>query len=137
MAGTLPCRARIPRWATLAARKSWREACRNGSALQSYVRPPRYAVAVVIGPPILGRMADPRRPPSRVYEEELTATVKAGGERWLTELRLAIFGIIISVGIGAADIGLQVGGWVGGLVGGVGSVVVLVGVLWGIRPTSR
>jgi hypothetical protein len=82
-------------------------------------------------------MADPRHPRSRVYEEELTATVKAGGERWLTELRLAIFGIIISVGIGAADIGLQVGGWVGGLVGGVGSVVVLVGVLWGIRPTSR
>jgi hypothetical protein len=87
--------------------------------------------------PILGRMADPRHPPSRVYEEELTATVRAGGERWLTELRLAIFGIIISVGIGAADIGLQVGGWVGGLVGGVGSVVVLVAILWGLRPTSR
>jgi hypothetical protein len=82
-------------------------------------------------------MADPRNPPSRVYEGELTATVKSGGERWLTELRLAIFGIIISVGIGAADIGLQVGGWVGGLVGGVGSVVILVAVLWRIRPTSR
>jgi hypothetical protein len=76
-------------------------------------------------------MADPRHPPSRVYEDELTATVKSGGERWLTELRLAIFGIIISVGIGAADIGLEVGGWVGGLVGGVGSVVVLVGVFVG------
>ena len=82
-------------------------------------------------------MADPRHPPSRGYEEELTATVGAGGERWLTELRLAIFGIIISVGIGAADIGLQVGGWVGGLVGGIGSVVVLVAILWGLRPTSR
>jgi hypothetical protein len=82
-------------------------------------------------------MADPRNPPSRAYEEELTATVKSGAGRWLTELRLAIFGIIISVGIGAADIGLQVGAWVGGLVAGVGSVVVLVAVLWGIRPTSR
>ena len=70
-------------------------------------------------------------------EEELTAAVKPGAERWLTELRLAVFGIIISVGIGAADIGLQVGGWVGGLAAGLGSVVVLVAVLWAIQPTSR
>lgn len=87
--------------------------------------------------PILDRMADPRHPPGRMDEKELTAAVKPGAERWLTELRLAIFGIIISVGIGAADIGLQAGGWVGGLVGGVGSVVVLVAVFWGTRPTSR
>jgi hypothetical protein len=70
-------------------------------------------------------------------EEELTATVKSGAERWLTELRLAIFGIIISVGIGAADIGLQAGGWVGGLAAGVGSVVVLIAILWAARPTPR
>jgi hypothetical protein len=86
---------------------------------------------------MLGRLADPRHPPGPMYEEELTATVKAGEERWLTELRLALFGIILSVGIGAADIGLQVGGWAGGLVAGVGSVIVLVAVLWRTRPTSR
>ena len=79
----------------------------------------------------------PPIPRPSAHEEELTATVKSGAGRWLTELRLAIFGIIISVGIGAADIGLQVGGWVGGLVGGIGSVVVLVAVLWRIQPTSR
>jgi len=77
-------------------------------------------------------MADPSQPLG--YEDELTATVKTGAERWLTELRLALFGIIISVGIGAADIGLQAGGWVGGLVAGVGSVVVLTAVLWRLRP---
>ena len=59
--------------------------------------------------PILDRMADPRHPRSRFDEAELTAAVTTGAERWLTELRLAMFGIVISVGIGAADIGLQTG----------------------------
>jgi hypothetical protein len=72
-----------------------------------------------------------------MYEQELTATIKTGAERWLTELRLALVGIILSVGIGAADIGLSVGGWVGGLVAGVGSVVVLSAVLWRTRPTEQ
>lgn len=85
--------------------------------------------------PILGRMADPRHA-SRTQEEKLTATVTSGAERWLIELRLAIFGIIISVGIGAADIGLQVGGWVGGLAAGVGSVVALMAILRAARPSS-
>jgi hypothetical protein len=84
--------------------------------------------------PILGRMADHREPPGHAYEKELTAVVTTGGERWLAELRLALIGIILSVGIGAADIGLQVGGWVGALVAGVGSVIVLVGLLWRARP---
>jgi hypothetical protein len=87
--------------------------------------------------PILNRVADPRHPPGRFDEEELTAAVKTGTERWLTELRLAIFGIVISVGIGAADIGLQAGGWVGGLVAGVGSVAILLAILWATRPTPH
>ena len=81
---------------------------------------------------ILGCMADPRHPLGR--EDDLTATVATSAERWLTELKLAIFGIIISVGIGAADIGLQAGGWVGGLVAGVGSVAILLAILWAARP---
>jgi len=84
--------------------------------------------------PILGRVADPRESPGRAYEEELTATVSTGAGRWLTELRLALIGIIISVGIGAADIGLSVGGWVAGLAAGLGSVVVFVVVMWWLRP---
>jgi hypothetical protein len=79
-------------------------------------------------------MADPRQPPGRTYEEELAATVTTGAARWLAELRLAVLGIIVSVGIGAADIGLQAGGWMGALAAGVGSVVVLIAVLWRIRP---
>jgi hypothetical protein len=79
-------------------------------------------------------MADPRQRPVRRYEEQLTTAIATGGERWLAELRLAVLGIILSVGIGAADIGLQVGGWVGGLAAGVGSVAVLLAVLWRIRP---
>jgi hypothetical protein len=79
-------------------------------------------------------MADPRQPPGSAYEEELTAVVTTGAERWLAELRLAVLGIILSVGIGAADIGLQVGGWVGGLVAGGGSVIVLGALLWRNRP---
>jgi hypothetical protein len=63
--------------------------------------------------------------------------MRTGSDRWLTELRLALLGIILSVGIGAADIGLQVGGWVAGLVAGVGSVLVLGAVLWRIRPRER
>jgi hypothetical protein len=86
---------------------------------------------------MLGRVADPRYPPGRFDEEELTAAVKTGVERWLTELRLAMFGIVISVGIGAADIGLQAGGWVGGLVAGVGSVAILLVILWAVRPTPH
>jgi hypothetical protein len=70
-------------------------------------------------------------------DEEGTATVMTGAERWLTEIRLAIFGIIISVGIGAADIGLQVGGWVGGLAAGLGSVAILLVILWAVRPTPN
>jgi hypothetical protein len=82
-------------------------------------------------------VADPRHPSGRgAYEDELAASVKTGAERWLTELRLAMFGIIISVGIGAADIGLQVGGWAGGLAAGFGSVGILVAVLWRLRPTA-
>ena len=87
--------------------------------------------------PILDRMADPRHPRSRFDEAELTAAVTTGAERWLTELRLAMFGIVISVGIGAADIGLQAGGWVGGLVAGVGSVAILLVILWAVRPTPH
>jgi hypothetical protein len=82
-------------------------------------------------------MPEPRQPPSLKYEQELTATMRTGSERWLTELRLALLGIILSVGVGAADIGLQAGGWVGGLVAGVGSVLVLGAVLWGIRPREQ
>ena len=75
-----------------------------------------------------------RERPVGAYERELAATIGAGTERWLTELRLALFGIIAGVGIGAADIGLSAGGWVGGLVAGIGSVVILVAILWRLRP---
>jgi hypothetical protein len=72
-----------------------------------------------------------------MYEQELTTTIKTASERWLAELRLALLGIILSVGIGAADIGLSVGGWVWGLVAGVGSVLVLGAVLWRTRPREQ
>ena len=88
---------------------------------------------MIVSYPRRGMADDPRQPPGRRYEEQLTATV-TGAERWLAELRLAVLGIILSVAIGAADIGLQVGGWVGALAAGVGSVVVLIAILWRARP---
>ena len=77
------------------------------------------------------------QPPGRAYEHELVDTVSAASDRWLTELRLAVIGIIISVGIGAADIGLSAGGWAVALAAGVGSVVLLVALLWRLRPRAR
>ena len=78
-------------------------------------------------------MPGPEQPAGRAYEQELAATV-TGSERWLTELRLAVIGIIISVGLGAADIGLSAGGWQAALIAGVGSVAILVAILWRLRP---
>jgi hypothetical protein len=76
-------------------------------------------------------------PHGRDYEQELTETISSGADRWLAELRLAVVGIIISVGIGAADIGLTAGGWVGALAAGIGSVLLLTALLWRLRPRPR
>jgi hypothetical protein len=71
------------------------------------------------------------------YERELAEAVGSDADRWLAELRLAVIGIIISVGLGAADIGLSAGGWMAALVAGVGSMVVCVGLFWWRRPRKR
>lgn len=76
-------------------------------------------------------------PPRRAYEHELAETISSGTDRWLAELRLAVVGIIISVGIGAADIGLSAGGWAAALAAGIGSVLVLIALLWWLRPRTR
>jgi hypothetical protein len=76
-------------------------------------------------------------PPRRPYEHELAETISSGTDRWLAELRLAVVGIIISVGIGAADIGLSAGGWAAALAAGIGSVLVLIALLWWLRPRKR
>jgi hypothetical protein len=76
-------------------------------------------------------------PPRRAYEHELAETISSGTGRWLAELRLAVVGIIISVGIGAADIGLSAGGWAAALAAGIGSVLVLIALLWWLRPRKR
>lgn len=79
-----------------------------------------------------------RGPPTgRSYEQELAETVNTGADRWLAELRLAVIGIIISVGLGAADIGLSAGGWIAALVAGMASVVVVTALFWGLRPRRR
>jgi ABC-type nitrate/sulfonate/bicarbonate transport system substrate-binding protein len=71
------------------------------------------------------------------YERELAVTVSTGTERWLTELRLAVVGIILSVALGAADIALSVSTWQVALVAGVGSTLVFTGLLWRLRPRER
>jgi hypothetical protein len=76
-------------------------------------------------------------PPGRAYEQELGEAISSGTDRWLAELRLAVVGIIISVGIGAADIGLSAGGWTAALAAGIGSVLVLIALLWRLRPRKR
>jgi hypothetical protein len=47
-------------------------------------------------------------------------------ELGLSEIRLAVLGIVLGVGLSAAAIGLAAGGWVGGLVAGIWSVVAVV-----------
>jgi uncharacterized membrane-anchored protein YhcB (DUF1043 family) len=68
------------------------------------------------------------------YESELAVTVGTGTDRWLTELRLAVIGIILSVALGAADIALSLSTWPVALVAGVGCTLVLLAVLWRLRP---
>jgi hypothetical protein len=73
--------------------------------------------------------------PDRVVEKEMTATVgvTATGDysvEWaINELRLAVLGILISVALAAAAIGLVAGDWVGGLIAGVASAVILIAIL--------
>jgi hypothetical protein len=79
-------------------------------------------------------MRDRERPGARAYEQELARSVGTGTDRWLTELRLAVLGIIVSVGLGAADIGLTAGGWAVALTAGLGSALVFLLLLWWLRP---
>jgi hypothetical protein len=79
-------------------------------------------------------MRDRERPRARAYEEELARRVATGTDRWLTELRLAVLGIIVSVGLAAADIGLTAGGWAVALAAGVGSALAFLVLLWWLRP---
>jgi hypothetical protein len=79
-------------------------------------------------------MRDRERPRARAYEEELARSVATGTDRWLTELRLAVLGIIVSVGLAAADIGLTAGGWAVALAAGVGSALAFLVLLWWLRP---
>ena len=73
-------------------------------------------------------------PPGRAHEQELAETIGTGTERWLAELRLAVVGIAVSVGLGAADIALDAGGWEVALAAGLGSTVVFLALLWRLRP---
>lgn len=73
----------------------------------------------------------------QAYEHELAEAVGTSTERWLTEMRLAVVGIAISVGLGAADIALGVGGWEVALAAGLGSTLVFMGLLWRLRPRRR
>jgi hypothetical protein len=73
------------------------------------------------------------RQSGQAYEHELAETV-TGSDRWLTELRLAIVGIVFSVGLGAADIALSLSGWEVALAVGLGSTVVFTALLWWLRP---
>jgi hypothetical protein len=76
------------------------------------------------------------RQSGQAYEQELAETV-TGSDRWLTELRLAILGIVISVGLGAADIALSLSGWEVALAVGLGSTVVFTALLWWLRPRHQ
>lgn len=68
------------------------------------------------------------------YEQELAEAISSSTDRWLAEMRLAVVGIGISVGLGAADIALSAGGWEAALAAGVGSTLVFVALLWRVRP---
>jgi hypothetical protein len=85
------------------------------------------------------RASYPRRVRDRpqAYEQELAEAVGGATDRWLTEVRLAVIGIAISVGLGAADIALGVGGWEVALAAGLGSTLVFMGLLWRLRPRPR
>jgi uncharacterized membrane protein YfbV (UPF0208 family) len=76
-------------------------------------------------------------PPADDYEQELVQTVGSGTDRWLTELRLAVIGIIISVALGAADIALSLSTWQVALAAGVACTLVFAGLLWRLRPRAR
>jgi hypothetical protein len=80
---------------------------------------------------------DREGPPARVYEQELAEAVATSTDRWLAELRLAVIGIAISVGLGAADIALTAGGWGAALAAGVGSTLVFIALLWRLRPRRQ
>ena len=79
-------------------------------------------------------MRDRERPHPRAYEQELARSVDTGTDRWLTELRLAVLGIIVSIALGAADIGLTAVGWAVALAAGLGSALVFLAILWWLRP---
>jgi hypothetical protein len=79
---------------------------------------------------------DREGPPARAYEQELAEAVATSTDRWLAELRLAVIGIAISVGLGAADIALTAG-WGAALAAGVGSTLVFIALLWRLRPRRQ
>jgi hypothetical protein len=80
---------------------------------------------------------DREHPHAAAYEQELAATVGSGTQRWLTEMRLAVIGIVISVALGAADIALSLSGWEVALAVGLGSTLFFVALLWRLRPRAR
>ena len=82
-------------------------------------------------------MRDRGRPSAQAYEQELAETVGTGTDRWLTEIRLAVIGIIVGIALGAADIALSVSGWEAALVAGLGSALVFTLLLWRLRPRAR
>ena len=82
-------------------------------------------------------MATPKPSTGRVHEVTLTAAVETNAaievgrrlELGLSELRLAVLGIVLGVGLSAAALGLAAGGSVGGVVAGIGSVAAVAVVL--------
>ena len=88
------------------------------------------------GAPYPRSVRDREHPRAADYERELAATVGSSTDRWLTEIRLAVIGIVISVGLGVADIALALSGWEVALVVGVGSTLVFVALLWRLRPQA-
>jgi hypothetical protein len=77
--------------------------------------------------------SEPRQPKvvaiELAAEVDTAASIESRVELAVNELRLAILALLISIGLGAAAIGLTAYGVAGGIIGGVGGAVITLAVL--------